>query len=129
MEANSKQSGFLHRVKGFAIAAALGVAVEVLAAVVFACIGLKTGRLSGVANACLYVGSLSGGFAAGVTAARKAGRNGMLTGARAALICAVMTGLLALIPAGSSEAVWPVSAVAGIIGGLVGGLIGVNLSN
>lgn len=129
MEANSKRAGFLHRVKGLAIAAALGVVIELLAAVIFAWIGLKTGRLSGVANACLYVGSLAGGFCAGLVAARKAGRNGLLNGALAALICSVMTGLLALIPGCSSNTAWPVSAVAGVIGGLAGGLIGVNLSD
>ena len=118
----------LHRMKGLAISAVFGALAELLVILIFAIAAVKTGSLNAVASVCVYAAALVGGFCSGFLAAKKAGKNGLLNGAAASLICALLMWVLALIPSGGREAALPVVAVICVTGGLVGGLIGVNLS-
>lgn len=126
METSGKRIGFLRAVRRLFLSAACGVLLEVITVLVFALIAVKGGSLNAVRNVCVYVGSMIGGICSGWMAARKAGRNGLLNGACAALICAVLTGLLALLPDGFRQVGRPVLSVVCMTGGLVGGLVGVN---
>lgn len=126
METSGKRIGFLHAVRRLLLAAACGVLLEVITVLIFALIAVKSGSLHAVINACVYMGSMIGGICSGWIAARKAGKNGLLNGAGAALICALLTGLLAMIPDGSLQTGRLVLPVVCVTGGLVGGLIGVN---
>ena len=128
MEHKGRGANFLRRIKGLMISAVFGVVVELAVLLIFSIVALKTGSLNAIANACVYAAGLAGGFCSGFVAARKAGRNGLINGAAAALLCALMMWLLALIPSGGGGSALPISAVICMTGGLVGGLIGVNLS-
>lgn len=128
MERNGRGIGLLHRVKGLMISAVFGVLAELLVILIFAIAAVKTGSLNAVASACVYAAALAGGFCAGFLAAKKAGKNGLINGAAASLVCALLMWVLALIPAGGGGAALPIAAVICVTGGLVGGLIGVNLS-
>lgn|GEM_PF-3467132 len=127
VEQNRKLDRLFSRAKLLAVAAVLGALAVLLLLFVAALVAVKTGNFTKLGSVGVYVSALLGGIAAGLFAAKRSGKNGLIIGAAAALVTALLMWLAALIPGNVSGAV-PLSAVICVAGGAGGGLIGVHLT-
>lgn len=127
---NDKSSGLKHLMRPVVLGSISGFAVILIMFVIMALV-LSTGVFSFESSSLLASVSVAvGSFFAGLTAAKKAGKNGLFTGAvTGVLLFLIFTAVSLLVFKSSPSVSTLIRLILFVIGSSIGGIIGVGSSD